>query len=219
MITAEHVIRYLERLQAEIKAHRDELTRLDAAIGDADHGTNLERGFDAVAAKLPDMADKDIGTVLKTTGMTLVSTVGGSAGPLYGTAFMRAGIVLADVQEVEPSQVVPAFEAALEGIQTRGRARRGEKTMIDAIAPAVDAFRDSMAQQTDLVAALRAAVAAAEQGMHDTIPMVATKGRASYLGQRSVGHQDPGATSTYYMLKVMLDMINDDIERNPHGAG
>lgn len=219
VITAEHVMRYLERLQAEITAHRDELTRLDAAIGDADHGTNLERGFDAVAAKFPDMVGKDIGTVLKTTGMTLVSTVGGSAGPLYGTAFLRGGIVLAEAQELGPTQLLLALEAALEGVQTRGRARRGEKTMIDAFAPAVDAFRDRLAQQADFVTALRAAVAAAEQGMHDTIPMVATKGRASYLGQRSVGHQDPGATSTYYMLKVMLDSLVEDTERNTDGAG
>ena len=206
VITAEHVMRYLERVRSEIITHRDELTRLDGAIGDADHGTNLERGFDAVAEKLPDLAGKDIGTLLKTTGMTLVSTVGGSAGPLYGTAFIRSGIALADLYEIDETQFVMAMEAALEGIQTRGRAQRGEKTIVDSLAPAVDTLRDALAHDTDLVTALQQAVKAAERGMRETIPMVATKGRASYLGERSIGHQDPGATSTYFMLKAMLDV-------------
>jgi phosphoenolpyruvate---glycerone phosphotransferase subunit DhaL len=208
-IRAEHILRYLEHLQTEIAAHRDELTRLDGAIGDADHGTNLERGFDAVATKLPDLAGKDIGAVLKTVGLTLVSTVGGSSGPLYGTAFIRSGIALADQQEIDQGQLVVALEAALEGIQTRGRAQRGEKTIVDALAPAVDAMRSSVAQEADMGTALASAVAAAEQGMRATIPMIATKGRASYLGERSIGHQDPGATSTYLMLKAMLDSHNE----------
>ena len=207
VITAEHVMRYLKRVRSEIITHRDELTRLDGAIGDADHGANLERGFDAVAEKLPDLAGKDIGTLLKTTGMTLVSTVGGSAGPLYGTAFIRSGIALADLYEIDETQFVMAMEAALEGIQTRGRAQRGEKPIVDALAPAVDTLRDALAHDTDLVTALQQAVMAAEQGMRETIPMVATKGRASYLGERSIGHQDPGATSTYFMLKAMLDVM------------
>ncbi len=213
VITAEHVMRYLERVRTEITMHRDELTRLDSAIGDADHGTNLERGFEAVAAKLPDLVGRDIGTMLKTVGMTLVSTVGGSAGPLYGTAFIRSGMKLADLHEIDETQVVAAMEAALEGIQGRGRAQRGEKTMVDAFAPAVDALRTAMAEQPDLIVALRAAVDAAEHGMRATIPMVATKGRASYLGERSIGHQDPGATSTYYLLKAMLDNLIECAEQ------
>ncbi len=213
VITAEHVMRYLERARTEITMHRDELTRLDGAIGDADHGTNLERGFEAVAAKLPDLVGRDIGSMLKTVGMTLVSTVGGSAGPLYGTAFIRSGMQLADLHEIDETHVVAAMEAALEGIQGRGRAQRGEKTMVDAFAPAVDALRTAMAEQPDLIVALRAAVDAAEHGMRATIPMVATKGRASYLGERSIGHQDPGATSTYYLLKAMLDNMIECAEQ------
>lgn len=209
VITAEHVMHYLERLRTEIVTHRDELTRLDGAIGDGDHGTNLERGFDAVAEKLPGLAGKDIGTLLKTTGMTLVSTVGGSAGPLYGTAFIRSGMTLADLYEIDQTQLVAAMEAALEGIQTRGHAQRGEKTIVDALAPAVDALRDAVTHDAGLLLALQRTVTAAEQGMRETIPMVATKGRASYLGERSIGHQDPGATSTYFMLKAMLDVLQE----------
>lgn len=209
VITAEQIIRYLRRLNEEIAAHRDELTRLDAAIGDADHGTNLHRGFTAVVEKLPSLAGKDVGTILKTTGLTLVSTVGGASGPLYGTGFMRAGMVLANHYEIDRDAFAAAWGAALEGIQARGRARRGEKTMVDALAPAVDALRQAGADD-DLLTALRAAVAAAQEGMLATIPMQATKGRASYLGDRSVGHQDPGATSAHLMLRVLLEIMEGD---------
>src|SRR5215468_6945924 len=196
-ITAEHVIRFLEGIAARIKAHRDELTQLDSPIGDADHGINLDRGFTAVLGKLPTVADKDIGTILKTTGMTLVSTVGGASGPLYGTAFIRAGMALADRYELTEGEVVAALEAALEGIIARGKANRGDKTMVDAIGPGIDALKEAQANGEDFREALRRAVAAVEAGMKATIPMLATKGRASYLGQRSVGHQDPGATSAF----------------------
>ena len=208
VITAEQIIRYLRRLNEEIAAHRDELTRLDAAIGDADHGTNLHRGFTAVVEKLPSLAGKDVGTILKTTGLTLVSTVGGASGPLYGTGFLRAGMVLANHYEIDRGAFAAAWGAALEGIQARGRAQRGEKTMVDALAPAVDALRKAGAND-DLLTALRAVVAAAEEGMLATIPMQATKGRASYLGDRSVGHQDPGATSAHLMLRVLLEIVED----------
>ena len=164
VITAEQIIRYLRRLNEEIAAHRDELTRLDAAIGDADHGTNLHRGFTAVMEKLPSLAGKDVGTILKTTGLTLVSTVGGASGPLYGTGFMRAGMALANHYEIDRHALAAAWGAALEGIQARGRAQRGEKTMVDALAPAVDMLRHAGADD-DLLTALRAAVAAAEAGM------------------------------------------------------
>lgn len=209
VITAEQIIRYLRRLNEEIAAHRDELTRLDAAIGDADHGTNLHRGFTAVMEKLPSLAGKDVGTILKTTGLTLVSTVGGASGPLYGTGFMRAGMALANHYEIDRHALAAAWGAALEGIQARGRAQRGEKTMVDALAPAVDMLRHAGADD-DLLTALRAAVAAAEEGMLATIPMQATKGRASYLGDRSVGHQDPGATSAHLMLRVLLEVVEGD---------
>jgi phosphoenolpyruvate---glycerone phosphotransferase subunit DhaL len=206
-ITAEHVIRFLEGIAARIKAHRDELTQLDSPIGDADHGINLDRGFTAVLGKLPTVADKDIGTILKTTGMTLVSTVGGASGPLYGTAFIRAGMALADRYELTEGEVVAALEAALEGIIARGKANRGDKTMVDAIGPGIDALKEAIASGEDLVGAVRKAVAATEAGMKATIPMLALKGRASYLGERSIGHQDPGATSAYYIAQVMLETI------------
>jgi dihydroxyacetone kinase-like protein len=206
-ITAEHVIRFVEGVAARIKANRDYLVQLDSAIGDADHGINMDRGFTMVLEKLPTVADKDIGTILKTVGMTLVSTVGGASGPLYGTAFIRAGMALADRYELTGAEVVAALEAALEGIQARGKAQRGEKTMVDAIGPGIDVLKEALASDEDFVAALRRSVAAVEAGMKSTIPMLATKGRASYLGQRSVGHQDPGATSVFYMAQVLLETI------------
>jgi phosphoenolpyruvate---glycerone phosphotransferase subunit DhaL len=206
-ITAEQVIRFIEGVAARIKEHRDELVQLDSAIGDADHGINMDRGFTMVLEKLPTVADKDIGTILKTVGMTLVSTVGGASGPLYGTAFIRAGMALADRYELTPAEVVAALEAALEGIMARGKAQRGEKTMVDAIGPGVDVLKEAQASGEDFVSAMRRAVAAAEAGMKATIPMLATKGRASYLGQRSIGHQDPGATSSFYIAQVMLETI------------
>ena len=209
VITSRQIIRFLERVNEEVAAHRDELTRLDSAIGDADHGTNLHRGFTAMVEKLPAVADRDVGTILKTAGMTLVSTVGGASGPLYGTAFIRAGIVLAGRYELSDADLVAAWEAALEGIQARGRAQRGEKTMIDAIAPAVDALKAATTNGDGLLAAMRAAASAAEAGMQSTIPMLATKGRASYLGERSIGHQDPGATSAYLMARVLLEVLEE----------
>ena len=206
-ITAEHVIRFIEGVAARIKANRDYLVQLDSPIGDADHGINMDRGFTTVIEKLPTVADKDIGTILKTVGMTLVSTVGGASGPLYGTAFIRAGMALADRYELTPAEVVAALEAALEGIQARGKAQRGEKTMVDAIGPGIDVLKEAQSSGEDFLSAVRRAVAATEAGMKATIPMLATKGRASYLGQRSIGHQDPGATSSYLMAQVLLETI------------
>jgi dihydroxyacetone kinase-like protein len=206
-ITAEHVVRFVEGVAARIKLHRDELIALDAAIGDADHGSNMDRGFAMVLEKLPTVADKDIGTILKTVGMTLVSTVGGASGPLYGTAFIRAGMATADRYQLTPEELVAALAAALEGIMTRGKAQRGEKTMIDALGPGVDVLREAQQSGEDFTAALRRSVAAVEDGMKSTIPMLATKGRASYLGERSIGHQDPGATSVFYMAQVLLETI------------
>jgi len=202
-VTVEHVTHFLTAAAAIIHEHRDELTALDAAIGDADHGANLDRGFSAVLNRLPTVADKDIGTVLKTTGMTIVSTVGGASGPLYGTAFVRAGMALADRHEMSDEDVVLALEAALEGIIARGKAQRGEKTMVDALAPAIEALRTALAEGRSLGRALQQTAAAAEAGARATIPMLAMKGRASYLGERSIGHQDPGATSTAYLLRAL----------------
>jgi len=205
-ITAEHVIKFIELVAARIKEQRDYLTRLDSAIGDADHGVNLDRGFTAVLTKLSSVADKDVGSILKTVGTTLVSTVGGASGPLYGTAFLRAGMATANRFELSGDELLAALEAALEGIQTRGKSTRGEKTMIDAIGPGVDALRAALAAGDDLLTALQKGVAACEEGMKATVPMLATKGRASYLGERSIGHQDPGATSAYLMASALLEV-------------
>lgn len=196
------VLAWLRRSADVLREQRVYLSDLDSAIGDADHGINMDRGFTAVMDKLPGVAEADVGTILKTVGTTLVSTVGGASGPLYGTAFLRAGTALAGKQELQLADVLAGLEAALEGIQARGRAQRGEKTMVDALAPAVDALRAALAGGQGLSDALRATADAAEQGAADTIPMLATKGRASYLGERSIGHQDPGATSMSLLLRA-----------------
>lgn len=206
-ITADHILRFIEQVAATVKEQRDYLTELDSAIGDSDHGVNLDRGFSAVVTKLPTVADKDIGAILKTVGTTLVSTVGGASGPLYGTAFLRAGMATADRFELSADDVVVALQAALEGIQARGKAQRGEKTMIDAIAPGIDALKEALADGAAFDAALHKAVEATRQGMEATTPMLATKGRASYLGERSIGHQDPGATSAYLIAQALLDVV------------
>lgn len=209
-ITSTQVCRFIEEVAAQVRNQRDYLTQLDAAIGDADHGANLDRGFSAVLTRLPDLADKDIGTILKTAGMTLVSTVGGASGPLYGTAFLRASAAAANRTTLDEEAIIGALEAALTGIQGRGKAQRGEKTMIDAIAPGLDTLKQAYAAGDDFVTALRKAVAATEAGMQATIPMQATKGRASYLGERSVGHQDPGATSAYLMARALLHAVEGE---------
>lgn len=199
------VLAWLRRSAQALREQRQYLTDLDSAIGDADHGINMDRGFTAVLDKLPTVAEADIGAILKTVGTTLVSTVGGASGPLYGTAFLRAGMALAGKQELEPADALLGLNAALEGIMTRGHAQRGEKTMVDALAPAVDALKAQVESGADLTEALRAAAEAAEAGAQATIPMLATKGRASYLGERSIGHQDPGATSVTLLLRSALN--------------
>ncbi len=208
-VTSEDTIRFLDRVAASLKQHRDELTQLDSPIGDADHGINLDRGFSAVLNKLPGVSDKDIGTILKTTGMTLISTVGGASGPLYGTAFIRAASVLADCTTADQDQLIAALEAALEGVQARGKAQTGEKTMIDAIAPGIAALKEARASEVPPQAMARQALTAVEEGMKATIPMRATKGRASYLGDRSIGHQDPGATSAFYIAQALFETLEE----------
>ena len=199
------VLARLRRSAQALHEQREYLTQLDAAIGDGDHGINMDRGFTAVMDKLPTVAEADVGTILKTVGTTLVSTVGGASGPLYGTAFLRAGTALAGKQELQPADVITGLDAALEGVMARGHAQPGEKTMVDALQPAVAALKAAVAAGAPLADALRAASEAADQGVQATIPLVATKGRASYLGERSAGHQDPGATSTALFLRAMLN--------------
>jgi phosphoenolpyruvate---glycerone phosphotransferase subunit DhaL len=204
-ITTEDTVRWLQQLAHVLHENRDYLTQLDSAIGDADHGINMDRGFKAVIDKLPTVENMDIGSILKTVGTTLVSTVGGASGPLYGTAFLRAGMATSGKHELYEADVVTLLEAALEGIKARGKAQPGEKTMLDALTPALVAAKDAEAQNLGLSQLLHRAADAAETGMKATIPMLATKGRASYLGERSIGHQDPGATSSWLILKTLAD--------------
>jgi len=201
------ILDWIRSYAAVIRENRDYLTQLDSAIGDADHGANMDRGFQAVLAKLPTVEDKDIGTILKSSGMTLLSTVGGPGGPLYGTLFMQFGTAGVGKEELADTDVVAMFDAGLKGVVNRGKAEVGDKTMVDALTPAVAALREAVEKGEPLPAALEAMRAAAEQGMTGTIPLVARKGRASYLGERSAGHQDPGATSSYLLLKTAAETL------------
>jgi phosphoenolpyruvate---glycerone phosphotransferase subunit DhaL len=201
-VDADTVKRWFETAAASLHEQRDYLTQLDAAIGDADHGTNMDRGFTAVVAKL-DGLDAAPGKLLTTVGSTLVSTVGGASGPLWGTAFRRAGKSLGDAEEFGPGELADALEAALAGVVELGAAQEGDKTMVDALAPAVRALQSELDSGGDLAAAVAAARAAGEEGMRATTPLQALKGRASYLGERSIGHQDPGATSTALILAAL----------------
>jgi dihydroxyacetone kinase-like protein len=206
-VTKEQVVRWLEATAAVLEANKGYLTDLDSAIGDADHGTNMDRGFKKVMEKLPTVADKDIGNILKTVGMTLISTVGGASGPLYGTFYLRGGMAADAKEELDADDLVNVLQGAVDGIVQRGRAQPGDKTMVDALLPALAALKQAVADGQELPAAVAAAVAAAEQGMKDTIPLQARKGRASYLGERSIGHQDPGATSSHLILNALLGVL------------
>jgi dihydroxyacetone kinase-like protein len=201
-VDAETVRRWLNEAAASVREQRDYLTQLDAAIGDADHGTNMDRGFTAVVAKL-DGLDSPPGKLLTTAGSTLVSTVGGASGPLWGTALRRAGRSLGDAEDFGGAELVEALDAALAGVVELGAAQEGEKTMVDALAPAVRALRARLEGGGDLNEALADARAAGEEGMRATTPLQASKGRASYLGERSIGHQDPGATSTALIIAAL----------------
>lgn len=208
MMTNEDTLRWLGRVVDVLHENRDYLTQLDSAIGDADHGINMDRGFTAVRDKFPTMATMDVATQMRTVGSTLVSTVGGASGPLYGTAFLRAGGAAAGKAELAPADVVAMLEAFLGGIVARGKAQPGEKTMVDALTPALAAAQQALAENASLAEITARATAAAEEGMKATIPMLATKGRASYLGERSIGHQDPGATSSWLMLRSLAEICS-----------
>lgn len=196
----------LSLIAERIADNKDFLTELDREIGDSDHGINMARGFHAVMEKLTPN-DTDIGATLKKAGMTLLSKVGGASGPLYGTAYMEAGKITAGKTELTPSDVKAMFEAAIAGIQKRGKAVRGEKTMLDAIIPASEAFAAKIAEGSDMAGALSAACESAREGVEYTKTIIATKGRASYLGERSLGHQDPGATSAMITLEAVRDFV------------
>jgi dihydroxyacetone kinase-like protein len=196
-------IAWMRAFAQAMDEHRQELVALDTAIGDGDHGSNMDRGMKKAVEKLGADAPGDAGAVLKTVAMALVSNVGGAAGPLYGTLLLQMGNALAGADTVDVTAFAAAWRAGLEGVQARGKAQPGDKTMLDALTPAVAALEAA----PDLDTGLTAASDAAREGMEATIPLVARKGRASYLGERSADHQDPGATSTYYLFASAVETL------------
>lgn len=208
-VTYREVRDWVSAFAAAVAENKEYLTELDAAIGDADHGINMNRGMQAVRGKLSadESEQGDIGAMLKNVGMTLVSTVGGAGGPLYGTLFLRMGAALAGKQELSAPDVAAALAAGVAGVRDRGKAEPGDKTMVDTLLPAAEAAESALAEGTDLGTALGKAAAAAREGMEATIPLVARKGRASYLGPRSAGHQDPGATSSWLLIQAAADTL------------
>jgi phosphoenolpyruvate---glycerone phosphotransferase subunit DhaL len=205
-VTADQVRDWIRRFAAVIAEHRAELVALDTAIGDGDHGTNMDRGMKKALEKLDSQEGADIGALLKAVAMALISSVGGAAGPLYGTLFLQMGTSAAGKEELDLAGWTAALDAGIKGVQSRGKAEPGDKTMIDALLPALEALRSS---DGDAAAALANAADAAEEGMKSTIPMEARKGRASYLGPRSVGHQDPGATSSYLLMRSAAEALSE----------
>jgi dihydroxyacetone kinase-like protein len=208
--TYDDVLRFIRTFADVVAENRELLTELDSAIGDADHGINMNRGMQAVVGKLDGQSPGDVGALFKTVGMTLVSTVGGAGGPLYGTLFLQLGTATANKSEVEPADWAAALEAAVAGVQARGKAVLEDKTMVDALVPARDAYAAAIGDGASFAEALRRSAEAAEGGMKATIPLVARKGRASYLGERSAGHQDPGATSSWLLVKTVADTWGGD---------
>lgn len=205
MVRLDQILAWLNRLKDVYAENKSYLTDLDSAIGDADHGINLTRGFNAVAEALAQQSPQDIGTAFKTTSMTLIRTVGGAAGPLYGTFFLRASVAGAGKTELSAEEVVSMFDAGVQGVMQRGKAEPEDKTMVDAWLPALEAMRKARTDGCSVAEMMQHATAAAEAGMKATIPLIARKGRAGYLGERSKGHQDPGATSTQLMLQAAAE--------------
>ncbi len=209
-VTRAQLVVWLSTFRDSVHEHRDHLTELDSAIGDADHGTNLTRGMDAVMEALgtdENALPDTTADLLKTVGMRLVSTVGGASGPLYGTFFLRAATSAGPVDSVDARTVVAMVRAGVEGLAARGKAELGDKTMVDALAPAVEALDSAVAGGEPLAAAMRAAAEAAAAGRDATTPLQARKGRASYLGERSIGHTDPGAASATLLLEAFADAL------------
>jgi dihydroxyacetone kinase-like protein len=204
-VTTAVLEQWVRRFALLVAENRDYLTELDAAIGDADHGSNMDRGMRAAVAALDASPPETCGALFSKVGMTLVSTVGGASGPLFGTLFLRIGSTLGDDESAAPLEVAAALRAGLDGVVDRGKAAPGDKTMYDALAPAVDALDEALAAGTDLAAGLKQARDAAAAGRDATTPMLARKGRASYLGERSVGHQDPGATTVALLLEAATE--------------
>ncbi len=206
MISKDDVLAWVRRFAADVAANKAYLTDLDSAIGDADHGINMDRGFTAVVGKLDSLAAMDVGTALKTVGTTLVSTVGGASGPLYGMFFMQMGGAVIGKEALTLEEFAMAFETGLGGVLRIGKAEPGDKTMVDALLPARDALRAAMTDGATIGSAVARMADGAQEGMLATVPLVARKGRASYLGERSAGHQDPGATSTHLLLRAAAEV-------------
>jgi dihydroxyacetone kinase-like protein len=204
-ITHDAIEDWMRRFAAEVAENRAYLTRLDGAIGDGDHGTNMDRGMKKALERLEATDGDDIGASLKAVGMALVSSVGGAAGPLYGTLFLQMGQATAGRSELDLAGFTEALDAGVQGVIRRGKAEPGDKTMLDALGPALETLRG--AGDDDVAGALSRAAEAAREGMEATVPMVARKGRASYLGERSAGHQDPGATSSHLLLKTAAEAV------------
>ena len=198
---------WIRAFAAAVAENREYLTELDSAIGDADHGINMNRGMQAVVGKLDAGEAADAGALLKTVGMTLVSTVGGASGPLYGTLFLQMGTSAAGKTELSGQDWADALAAGVAGVQRRGKAELGDKTMLDALIPAVETLRSALAGGSSLDEALDQSAHTAQEGMTATIPLVAHKGRASYLGERSANHQDPGATSSWLLLRTAAETL------------
>ena len=212
MLSQTQILQWLQAYATEIEQNKAYLTELDAAIGDADHGINMVRGFKKVSAQLPTLTDKDISSILKAVSMTLISSIGGASGPLYGTWFLRASTAVVGKQELTDQDVLELLQAGLDGVVQRGKAQLGDKTMVDVLSPAVNAFGQAVGENKGTLEGMQQAVAAAQKGLQETIPMQAKKGRASYLGKRSVGHLDPGGTSAYLMLKSLLGVLESSEE-------
>lgn len=208
-LSKQQVIEWLMRCGEVFARERDFLTQLDTEIGDGDHGLNMARGFNQVVEKLPSVADKDIGFILKNTGMTLLSSVGGASGPLFGTFFIRAAQVANAKQSLELAELKQVFLEGATGVMMRGKAELGDKTLCDVWGPVVDSLEQSLQQRLGVTQALQQAAARAELAAQATIPLQARKGRASYLGERSIGHQDPGATSVMLMIQTLAAVVEE----------
>ena len=205
-ISKQQILQWLENCNHVMSEQRDFLTQLDTEIGDGDHGLNMQRGFSKALEKIATVSDKDIGTILKTVGMTLLSQVGGASGPLYGTLFIKGSQVANGKEQLTFEELVSVFKAGVEGIVARGRAEPGDKTLCDVWLPLLDELAQADHSQPEAVL-LNQAVEKAENFAKATVPMTAKKGRASYLGERSIGHADPGATSSYYLIKALAEAV------------
>lgn len=210
MASTNLILKIIENMGKNIVDNKELLTELDRAIGDSDHGINMSKGFNAVNNKLSDMENKDWGYILKKVAMILISTVGGASGPLYGTAFLKAATVVEGKMNVDEKDIISMFEQAIEGIKMRGRSDKGDKTILDSLIPAFEAMKTAYDEGENSKEAFKMAEEAALMGVEYTKTIIARKGRASYLGERSIGHQDPGATSTYILIRSIREILEEN---------